>query len=356
MTLFEKRNDPAMTGKLRMRGGAAKFGQLRNCQDLAVSLRIDAYRLQLLALQPKYNCYSVRKPKGGFRLIEDPQGRLKSVQSRLNDFLQSAYLPLRPECAYGFTRAKSEDDDRTVVGNALRHLGCRYLLNIDLKDFFHQVSDEKIDGVWQTHFRHFDAGLRQLLTGLVCYRQRLPMGAPTSPALSNFASLEMDQHLSGYAHRSCMQYTRYADDLSFSSSEPIGKGEYHDLRLIIRESGFEVNPSKVRWFGDSEAKEITGIELGEDGLRLPGNYLGRLGREIERYRAFFELESRYQTGASGKKLKLFEQELRGKLEFARQVLTEDDPEWRKLAEAFEQAQFALEDFESVDWLDCPYLY
>ncbi|MBK9270712.1 MAG: RNA-directed DNA polymerase [Saprospiraceae bacterium] len=342
-----------MANRSTIRSKAKRFEKLRTVFEFAHWLGREEAKLQLLSFKPRYKEYQIPKPGGGWRQIEDPEPKLKSVLQKLNEHLQACYYSVRPASAYGFVISASEDEDRNIVTNAKKHLGCKHLLNIDLKDFFHQIREDKVVAIFSRHFPQFEDALIDLLARLVCYKARLPMGAPTSPVLSNYAAIPLDEQLMAYCSQSGISYTRYADDLSFSSKQAISRIDYEHFLHCVQTCGFEVNPKKIRWAKENNPKEITGLFLKMGEVCLEENYLRQLETEIGRYITYYEVEARYRTGASMKKLKLFEQELRGKLSFA-QLVEPDNERIDYLRDQMDQAKEALEDFESVHWLDLPY--
>ncbi len=342
-----------MASRSTIRYMAKRFQKLRTAFDFAHLMGKEEYKIQLLSHKPRYKEYQIPKAGGGKRQIEDPEPALKAVMFKLNDYLQSCYYLLNSPCAYGFVISAAEDDDRNILTNAKRHLGCRHLLNVDLKDFFHQIDHNMIAQIWTRYFPDFEESLVELLVRLVSHRGRLPMGAPTSPVLSNYATLELDDELMVYCRQSGLCYTRYADDLSFSSAKQIKRVDYDHIVQSIHRCGFEINPRKVRWAKENQPKEITGLFLRGNQVCLEANYLKQVEQEIERYRCYLEVEARYRTGASQKKLRIFKQELKGKLNFA-QMIEPDNERIPYLMDRVDGAGDILEDFERVHWLDLPY--
>ncbi|MBK9107293.1 MAG: RNA-directed DNA polymerase [Saprospiraceae bacterium] len=342
-----------MSIKTAIKIRAKRFSKIETLRDLCSLIRKHEQQVVLMAHQPRYHRYEIPKSKGGLRLVEDPEKKLKIVQTFINEHLQAFYSLIRPECVYGFVIKREAGEDRTITGNAMQHLGCNYLLNVDLKDFFHQVSRVRVEEIFKIHFNHFHDELIDILARLTTYHDRLPMGAPSSPVLSNMASIEMDRELIQYSKHTGLVYSRYADDLSFSTLDLMEPEHLDNIKSIISQCGFNVNPQKIKWFGHEDRKEITGILLDGNRLGLPELYLEGLQKELMRYKSYMEVESRYRTGASAKKLKLFESELRGKINFALTVMPEDQGVG-KLFDQFEEAKEIMQDFESVSWLDLPY--
>lgn len=337
-----------------LRRHAAFWQALKTPQDLAVLLRNPAHKLQLHSLQPRYKQYKIPKAKGGFRLIEDPNPELKRILRKVNHYLQAHYFPIRPKAVHGFCISPKHSDDRNIMSNARRHLGQKCLCNVDLKDFFHFVSIEKVHHIFQQQFPWMEDELLDLLSRLCTRNGRLPMGAPTSPALSNYACLEMDAELQTLSRFAGWTYTRFADDLSFSGRKPVSEEDLPFIRSIIEKNGFQINPAKIKHFGPDEEKVVTGLYLRNGKVELPSDYLPRLKIEIERLRAVMLVEDRYRTGMSMRKLKRMQQEIQGKINFAGQVMGSSSPEVVAQEEQYDAALHAREDFESANWLDIPY--
>ena len=334
---------------------AKKIKTLSDIDDLEVLLDMPTHKLELIAMNPRYKSYKIPKKNGDYRLIEDPEENLKHTLRQLNQYYQAYYHGVRPSAVYGFCIHASHEPDPNIISHAQRHIGKPYLLNIDLKDFFHQIKVNQVDAILKTSFPKMKTDARNLLTRLSTFKGRLPMGSPTSPILSNYACITMDQSLMNFSSAASMTYTRYADDLSFSSQSAISARDFQIIESIITENQFLINPDKVKHFTSKMVKIVTGLVVGEQTISLPEDYLVKLNLEIDRYINYMQVEKRYQTGSSLKKLKLFEQELFGKLNFASQVLTKKDKMVAALYVKLETAISGLEDYESIDWLDIPYI-
>lgn len=343
-----------MTSIARIRQTKNAFLKISDINHLGKLLCTEPYQLSLLSIQPQYRVYKIPKKNKQWRLIEDPNSQLKTVLRKLNDYLQASYYYVRPDTVHGFCISDDKEEDRNIVSNARRHIGQQFMLNIDLKDFFHTILQPTVYQLFSRHFPLFNKELVQTLTDLCCYRRRLPMGSPTSPVLSNFAALELDHELMRYTQACNIRYSRFADDLTFSAQTDIS---YRDRQIIkdIISRHFLINPDKVRYFDGKETKIVTGIIIKEDDIALPENYLLQVQTEINRLRQTMLVESRYQTGMSMKKLTLFEQELRGKLNFAAMVMPENE-QIDDLQNAVTDAMNPMESFESADWLEIPYTF
>ena len=224
------------------------FCSLVNTSELASLLDLDKRKLLLTARKPKYQVYKIPKRSGGQREIENPDKHLKNIQNRLNQYLQSVYFFEKSPAAYGFVMNEkgATSDRRDVLWNARKHLAKDYLLNVDLKDFFHYITQTDVRRIFLSKPFRFNPKLCTTIGQLTTYKGRLPMGTPTSPVLSNFACLDLDNELLKLARYYNWVFTRYADDMTFSSRFPIDKLHIEAITKAIESAGFEVNPKKVK--------------------------------------------------------------------------------------------------------------
>jgi RNA-directed DNA polymerase len=327
----------------------AQFAMLRGVDDLAALLQTDRHKLQLLAATTSYNAFVVKKPSGGERFIEDPAPPLKKIQRQLNAYLQAKCHLCRTAAAYGFMIAvKGDTEPRGVRANARRHLGATYMLNMDFDDFFHTISAERVAKVFGEGVYEFDDELVALLTQLCTFGQRLPMGAPTSPVLSNLASIELDNDLLDIARREDWRYTRFVDDMTFSSdSEPF---DLHHVQLIANTAslyGYCINPEKTKLLGASAPKVVTGIVVGKNKIGLTDELLAEIQHDLAKLRTLHETQ--YQSGYENTKwVADFEQHVRGQLAFTKDVLGENDVVFQNLMERFENAT-NVSNFGQIGW-------
>lgn len=326
----------------------AQFEQLQTVDDLASLLKTDKHKLQLMAAAPAYNTFTVKKPAGGERYIEDPAAPLKKTQRLLNTYMQAKCFLTRTPAAYGFMMAvRGDTDPRGVRYNARKHLGAVCMLNMDFDEFFHTISAERIYQTFTTLVYSFEEPLAELLTQLCTYQLRLPMGAPTSPVLSNLASIQLDHDLLTLAKSRQWRYTRFVDDLTFSGVNPF---TLHDVQLIANTAslyGFVVNPDKTRLLGPSADKEVTGIKVGKDKIGLTDELLNEIVSDLARLRTIHEAQ--YQSGHENTKWVMeFEQHVRGQLAFAKDVLGETDPLYQDLTQRFENAT-DVSNFGQIGW-------
>jgi RNA-directed DNA polymerase len=334
---------------------ATSFRTIKNDMELGVLLKTHPATMALCCLQPQYKIYTLPKKNGSFRTIEDPGKKLKAIQRILNDYLQAWYHTKKTNHVHGFVLASASDTEtKGILSNAAVHLGKPFLLNIDLQDFFHQISRKLVWDKLRKILPAAETGTITLLSKLTTFKERLPMGAPTSPVLSNICSMALDDVLIAVSKKMGYTYSRFADDLSFSSMQSIGNFDREVIVKTIQEQGLNINHQKTKLFQAGETKLVTGLVLEETKVALPAGYLPQLYKEMERYQATREVEFRYRTGMRNNKLKLFEQELQGKINFAQMILGSTDTAVLQLYQQWDAVHNDLQSFESADWLEIPY--
>jgi len=239
---------------------AIRLLKVKNSMDLCQLLDMRFETVTSLINQPIYKTYAIPKKKGGVRQIQAPDGLLKKAQKKLNFHLQHYYLYLKPDQSHGFVLNPNHKGDQcNIVSNARPHVNKKQVLNLDLKNFFPSIKAKRIYDLFASPLFEFDHRMATALTLLTTYESKLPTGAPTSPVLSNFACLLMDQQLQEYAAANQMEYTRYADDLTFSSNERIGTDHLKAIRQIIENADFTLNDKKARLRASNSQQVVTGI-------------------------------------------------------------------------------------------------
>lgn len=229
----------------------------------------------------RYRQFKVKKKSGGFRLITTPRNRsFMMMLSAVNELLKAIYTP--SDYAMGFT------EGRSVVSNASVHKGQNYVFNIDLKDFFPCIEQPRVWKRLQLAPFSFPEKIASLIAGLcsmkevrtddvgnqvTCYV--LPQGAPTSPIITNTVCDTLDRRLAGLAKRFGLHYSRYADDITFSSMHHVYQkdGKFRkELRRIISDQHFTINDDKTRLQKKGARQEVTGIIV-SDKLNVTQKYV-----------------------------------------------------------------------------------
>ena len=300
----------------------------------------------------RYRQFKIRKKSGGFRQITAPRNKsFMMMLSAVNEMLKALYTP--SDYAMGFT------EGRSIVTNANIHKGQNYVFNIDLKDFFPSIEQPRVWKRLQLKPFNFPLHIANLLAGMCSMREMreesdgtkmayyvLPQGAPTSPIITNMICDNMDRRLAGLAKRFGLRYSRYADDITFSSMHYVYQknGEFiKELERIITEQGFKINSKKTRLQKRGARQEVTGIIVC-DKLNVTQKYV----REI---RDILYIWDRYGYGAAyAKFLPKYKEEkghvkkgnpdlinvIDGKLMYLKMVKGEGDPVYLRLHSKFQK--------------------
>lgn len=227
----------------------------------------------------RYINFTIPKKNGGERVISAPVRGLKSILFSLNTMLQALYEP--SSYAMGFAPGRS------VVDNAKKHIGQRYIYNIDLKDFFPSIEKSRIWKRLTLPPFNFDSKIADVIAGLCTMhieengkdRFVLPQGAPTSPILTNAICDTLDRRLAAVARRFGLRYSRYADDITFSSMHYVysENGAFiSTLKEVVASQNFIINEKKSRLQILGKRQEVTGIIV-SDKINVSRKY----AREIK---------------------------------------------------------------------------
>jgi retron-type reverse transcriptase len=172
--------------------------------------------------------------------------------------------------SHGFKRHLS------ISTNGSQHVDKKWVLNFDLKDFFPSINFGRVRGFFMKN-KHFllEEKAATIVAQLACHNNGLPQGAPTSPVISNLVANHLDIRLSRVATKNRCTYTRYADDITFSTNKsgfpkgvaadrndgsPSGDWELSKkIRSEVKRSGFEVNPDKTRMLFRRSRQDVTGL-------------------------------------------------------------------------------------------------
>lgn len=204
-----------------------------------------------------YRKFKIAKKSGGVREISEPLPSLKEIQRWVLDNILSV-IPVNP-CAKAFIVG------RDVRDNARFHRNQKFVLNVDIRNFFPSISERQVRMIFLRAGYSPEVG--ELLTQLCCLDGVLPQGAPTSPYISNLVCRPLDARLFGYAKKNKLRYTRYSDDMTISGEmEPTEVLQF--VKKVCREHGFIIHPDKIRILGPGRQKRVTGIVVNRH-LQVP---------------------------------------------------------------------------------------
>ncbi|MBO7910487.1 retron St85 family RNA-directed DNA polymerase [Vibrio sp. G41H] len=257
----------------------------------------------------RYKVYTIPKRASGHRVIAQPSKELKEYQRK---YLGLQQLPIH-EAAMAYREGMS------IKQNAIAHKNNPYLLKLDLENFFNSISDKLFWQVWESIHPLPSIQDKQTLENLLfwCPSKRtggalvLSIGAPSSPLVSNFFMYQFDGVISKICLERGIAYTRYADDLTFSTKH---KDILFELPLLVKEKladlfggSIRINRKKTKFSSKAHNRHVTGITINNDGKLS-------LGRERKRYIKHLV----YQVQL-GKLDKADRQHLRGLIAFAKHI-------------------------------------
>lgn len=244
-----------------------------------------AYVLYKIPEEIRYKEFSIPKKMGGERVIKAPQPQLKILQRNLADLIQDCIEEIEGEKGYkkqlshGFKRGFS------IVTNATKHRNKRFVFNADLADFFPSINFGRVRGYFIKNNKFLlDEKISTILAQIACHENSLPQGSPCSPIISDLVAQVLDSYMVGLAKEQKCTYSRYVDDITFSSNSKsfpaavafetkstsipkkwCGLGDCSiwvpgkDFVNQIQRAGFQLNPQKTRMqFADSR-QTTTGL-------------------------------------------------------------------------------------------------
>jgi RNA-directed DNA polymerase len=314
---------------------------------LAVPLKELTWWVWALRKSRQYDRFTIARRKGGTpREICAPIKPIKDLQRRLADVLTSCYEA--PVHVHGFV------PERSSVSNAHVHVGKEWVFRADISDFFPSINFGRVIGMFRAFPFEYPDDVASLLAALCCYENELPQGAPTSPIIANYISRRMDTHLAQLARSERCHYSRYADDLCFSTDrttfpKSIGfrEGDAHQagtaLSTIVTENGFAINDEKTRLTGRTQRQRVTGLVVNEK-VNVPRNYIRELRGLLHVWKQYGEAEAKAALDKSGPHINwppgkpppTFRLVVRGRVQYVGSVKGWDSTAYVSLAERLQQ--------------------
>lgn len=274
---------------------------LKNCKslsDLASLLGFSAKSLSYILYidkKEKYTEFQVNKKLGGKRTISKPYPQLKLLQKRLADILYACIEEMKPEGEKisEFKGSKKNPPQRkrarksishgyekglSITTNAEQHTKKRFVYNIDIESFFSSFNFGRVRGFFikNKNFK-LNEKVATIIAQIACHKNQLPQGSPCSPVISNLLCKGLDYRLLKIAKEHSCTYTRYVDDLTFSTNQKnfpkqiayknkwvLNKGKWilgKKVEQVILESGFKINNNKNRMQMLTSKQEVTGLTV-----------------------------------------------------------------------------------------------
>lgn len=229
-----------------------RLREAKSLSDLANLLgykpKAVSYILYKIPSEKKYSAFTIPKKTGGDRRIKAPIDPLKDLQGRLADLLNTCFDEIcikskhKRSLSYGFRKGES------IVTNAINHRNKRHVFNVDLQDFFPSINFGRVRGFFIKN-KHFelDPDVATVIAQIASHENELPQGSPCSPVISNLIGHLLDIRMVNLAKKAKCTYSRYADDLTFSTN----RNEFPEIIAMPEKSG-----SNIWLAGETLEKEI----------------------------------------------------------------------------------------------------
>ena len=216
-----------------------------------------------------YRPITLKKKNGKVRRINAPQYPLTYMQHAI---LHKILVKI-PVSKYATAYKKGA----TLYKNAEPHVGKKYLLKLDITDFFGSITFFQVySAVFNTC--RYPKQIGWLLTTLCCKDDVLPQGAATSPAISNIVMKSFDDNIGRWCLKHGIVYTRYCDDMTFSSDEPLFH-VYKKVEAMLDEMGFALNTKKTKFVSNGTRQSVTGLTVNEK-VSVPRGYKRELRQQL----------------------------------------------------------------------------
>lgn len=291
--------------------------------------------------------FKLRKKNGNERTIYSPSSNLAILQKKLAYVLSLNYT--HHDRSHGFVK------DRSIVTNASEHLNKRFVLNLDLENFFESISFRRVRNMFISYYKFNDKVATSLAN--ICSHPEgfLPQGAATSPIVSNILAKTLDKELKRIAiSAKWSHYTRYADDITFSTNKEQFPKEIaflnekgnvilnENIVKLIEKHGFKINDQKTRLQSHKQSQSVTGIIVNEK-LNIDRKYIRRIRsiinciekkiNNLDEAQKIFESKYPFRQRKRGNNPDMF-LILRGMISHVGHVKGKQDPIYWKLASRF----------------------
>ena len=262
----------------------------RELSSLTADLGIPAKTLYAVSndLDRHYRTAAIPKGSGGTRQLAVPDPLLKHIQQRIYQVLL-IHMPVSPYAA-------AYRPGGSTLRAAAPHVGKPLVLRLDIREFFGSVLYTSVkDAAFPATI--YAEPLRVLLTILCYYRDALPQGAPTSPAISNLLLRSFDEDVAAWCAGQQIAYSRYCDDMTFS-----GDFAPDPVICFVREKlgalGLFLNEKKTRRMYAGQRQSVTGLVV-DQRCRVPAGYRRRLRQELYFCRRYGVSSHMQHTGDTG---------------------------------------------------------
>jgi retron-type reverse transcriptase len=260
------------------------FQALESSTDIAIALGCSPFWIEMVLKNPSVFYDQIRIPKKGkhnrgkYRIVYKVESELNNLQKNIATAIASRTQ--FPEYVQGFV------SKRSIATNAALHLAQKYVLNVDIQDFFDSITQEQVTQV----YRQLGCieSIALVFARLCTFHGRLVQGASTSPMLANLVCVALDRDLAELGKKNDCSYSRYADDITFSGEQSPRKKE---VERCLKQHGFQLNLHKWKRQPRGQSQYVTGLTV-FDGTRprIPKDVKRKL-RQILHYASKYGLES-----------------------------------------------------------------
>lgn len=266
------------------------FQECSTLADLASLLGIKpsalSYILYKIPEKDRYTKFTIPKRTGGLRTIQAPNKKLKMVQKRLLELLQDCEKEISDRRKFKKSVSHAFKTGHSISTNAAPHTFRRYVFNIDLENFFPSINFGRVRGYFIKNKDYkLNPRISTIIAQIACHENCLPQGSPCSPIISDLITKTLDSRLVKFSKNNGCEYSRYADDITFSTNlkrfpKKIAKSSLFNssswriespLLKIIEDSGFKINNSKTRMQYKESRQAVTGLIV-NNGVNVPKEY------------------------------------------------------------------------------------
>ncbi|WP_341356785.1 retron Ec67 family RNA-directed DNA polymerase/endonuclease [Rossellomorea sp. y25] len=242
-----------------------EFNDIKTRNDLADFLRIPkkqlSYLLYVKEVNNLYTSFEIHKKNGGIRKINTPIDELKDIQKKL---AKALYLHIENKQEKENNISHAFEKNKSIITNARIHRNKRLVLNIDLENYFESIHFGRVRGFFIKNKDFLlPIEVATVIAQITCYKGKLPQGSPSSPIISNLISKILDNRLLKIANKFKVNYSRYADDLTFSTNDKkfldLQKEFHEEISKEIELAGFKINEKKKRLQYKNSRQVVTGL-------------------------------------------------------------------------------------------------
>ena len=285
----------------------------RELKSVEIDLGFSAKTLYGLSnnINKHYHSVFIPKSDGTKRKLSVPDLILKMVQRAIANNILAYYPVSKYAMAYAF--------GTTVQKNAMPHVGKKKILKLDIEGFFDNIIYSRVKEV-VFYKEKFSEPIRILLSMLCYYRNSLPQGAPTSPAITNIIMYDFDEKIGGFCEQRGISFTRYCDDMTFS-------GDFDEKEIIelvkkeLKKLGLFLKNRKTAVIPNTKRQIVTGIVVNEK-INITKEYKKKIRQEMYYIKKFGLDEHLKKVGEIDKQKYL--DSLKGRIAFVLQTIKNDE--------------------------------